>query len=84
MSVASPDPASDVVIVTPSDTVPLAIPCRAIRVAVAGNVAILTPDRLATGGPAVVLAFLAGETRAVRANKILATGTTATTIEALI
>lgn len=84
MAVASPDPASDVVVVTPSDTVPLAVPCRAIRAGSTGNIAILTPDRFATGAPAVTLAFLAGETRAVRAVKIMATNTTSTPIEALI
>lgn len=79
MSYGSADPAGDVVVVTPSDSADLATPCRAIRVAGAGNIQLTTAK-----GSVVVCAFLAGETRAIRATRIWNTNTTATTIEALI
>lgn len=81
MTIASEAPASDVVVVTPSDSADLTNPCRAIRVAGAGNVVITTPASPLTK---VTCAFLAGETRAIRATRIWNTNTTATTIEALI
>lgn len=79
MSYASADPAGDIIIVSPSDTIDLTSKARAIRVAVAGNVQITT-----AAGNVVVCAFLAGETRAIRASRIWNTNTTATTIEAYI
>ena len=79
MATTAVDPADDVIVVSPSDTINLAKPCRAIRVAGAGNVQIQT-----LAGNTVVCAFLAGETRALRATRIWNTNTTATTIEAMI
>lgn len=72
------DPAYGVFAVTPSDTLELAHPSRAIRVTVAGNVKITGADGVAT-----VCAFAAGETRPIRAHLIWATGTTATGIEGM-
>lgn len=73
------DPASDVIVVTKSDSALLALPCRAIRCAGAGNVQITAPN-----GHVVICAFTAGETRNIAATQIWSTNTTATTIEALI
>jgi hypothetical protein len=54
-------------------------PCRALRATVAGNIAVYTPR-----SPAVarVMAFAAGETRQGIFLRVLASGTTATGIEA--
>lgn len=76
---ASADPASDVLIVVPSDTVDLALPSRAIRAANAGNIQVTT-----AAGNTRVCAFLAGETRSIRASRIWNTNTTATGIEAYV
>lgn len=76
---ASADPAGDMIVgdsTIKSDTFNLTKPARAIRVAVAGNVTLIT-----TAGSTVTCAFLAGETRAICATRILSTGTTATGIE---
>lgn len=66
--------------VTPhaTDTQP-GFPCRQLRATVAGNIAVYTPK-----SPAVarVMAFLAGETRQGVFLRVLASGTTATGIEA--
>jgi hypothetical protein len=78
MSTDSTAPAQTVIVVTPSDSADLASPCRAIRVAGAGNVQITTAK-----GDKVVCAFLAGETRPLAATRIWSTNTTATTIEAM-
>jgi hypothetical protein len=83
MTIASADPASDVLTTGfQSDTVDLTKPSRAIRVAGAGNVQITTPEG-GNNNPRV-LAFLAGETRAVRATRIWSTNTTATGIEVYV
>lgn len=79
MSNASADPAGDIIVVTASDSADLANPCRAIRVTNAGNVQITT-----AAGNKVVCAFLAGETRAIRATRIWSMNTTASGIEAYI
>jgi hypothetical protein len=70
--------ASSVWIVAPSDSVDLAYTTRAIRVTVGGAVKINT-----LAGDTVVCAFLDGETRAIRATRIWATGTTATGLEGM-
>ncbi len=76
---ASADPAGDIIVVTTSDSADLASPCRAIRATAAGNIVLTT-----AAGNKVTCAFLAGETRAIRATRIWATNTTATGIEAYI
>ena len=72
------DPAFDVIVVTPSDTVDLPFLARFIRAGVAGDIKITT-----AAGNSPTLNFAAGETRAIRASRIWATGTTATDIEAM-
>lgn len=72
-------PVTHVYAVTPSDTVNLPQTVRAIRVAGAGNVVITT-----SLGQKATLAFTAGETRWIFATRIWSTGTTATTIEAMV
>ena len=71
--------AVDIVPVTPSDTVDLAQPARAIRAQGAGNIRILTfMDTIRT------TPIAAGETLPVFVRRVYADGTTATGIEALI
>lgn len=67
------EPANDMLIATPSDTVDLPKKCRAIRATNAGNIQVTTP-----AGSVVVCAFLAGETRPIAATRIWSTNTTAT------
>lgn len=69
-------PAWDVIPITPSDTVDLPLPIRAIRATGAGNVAIVTAS-----GNVRVCAFAALETRLIRATRINSTSTTATGLE---
>lgn len=71
-------PAWDVFPITPSDSVDLEHATRAIRVAGAGNVVVVT-----AAGTTRTCAFLAGETRAIRASRVKSTGTTATGIEGM-
>jgi hypothetical protein len=70
--------ANDAAVVTPSDSTDLAFVTRWIRANVAGTIKLTTKN-----GSTVTLNFAAGETRAIRASRIWATGTTATGIEAL-
>ena len=72
-------PATRVILVTPSDSVNLAYPARAIRATGAGNVAVVCYD-----ATVVVCAFAAGETRHIYATRINSTSTTATGLEAMI
>ena len=65
--------------VTPSDTVDLAYTSRGIYVGVTGNVALITEE----GNTVTFTAVPAGTTLAVKATRILATGTTATSLLAL-
>lgn len=71
--------ASDIVPVTPSDSVDLSLPARAIRASGGGTLRI-------TAGSGVIrnTNIVAGEILPVFAYRIHATGTTATGIEALI
>jgi len=71
-------PAKGVFVVTPNDTNDLAIATRYIRVTGAGNVNLIGVDGVTT-----VCAFTAGETRRIRATRILSTSTTATGIEGM-
>lgn len=66
-------PASRLAAVTPSDSVDLAVTSRAINVAAAGNVRVTT-----SGGDTVTVHIAAGIAFPVRAQRIWATGTTAT------
>ncbi|MCG8441816.1 MAG: hypothetical protein MI723_08405 [Caulobacterales bacterium] len=60
--------------ITPNDGVDLAVATRGLMVASAGDVALVT-----VGGDTVTLpGLLAGVQYAIRANRVLATGTTAT------
>jgi len=72
------DPANGVLVITPSNTAIIQESIRAIRVSVGGDVKITFPN-----GQVAVCAFNSGETRQIRAKIIWATGTTATTIEAM-
>lgn len=72
-------PASDGVAVTPSDTVNLATPCRALYIGASGNVALVT-----LGGTTLTfVGMVAGTVLPVRATRVQATNTTATSIVAL-
>ena len=73
------NPADTVILITPSNSVNLPEMVRAIRATAGGNIRMITAR-----GDDVTCAFGAGETRPIRANKIFATGTTATGIEGMI
>lgn len=73
VSRASAAPADDAYMITPNDSANLATPVRAIRVAVAGDVRILSAL-----GEDRTLTMLAGETLKCGALKVFSTGTTAT------
>ena len=75
-AVVGTEAAWDVIPITPSDTVDLPLPIRAIRATGAGNIAIVTPS-----GNVRTCAFAALETRQIRATRINSTNTTATGIE---
>ena len=72
-------PAEDVFPITPNDTIDLALATRAIRASGAGNVVVIT-----VAGNERTCAFTAGETRAIRATRVKATGTTATGLEGML
>jgi hypothetical protein len=72
-------PASDVFPITPDDDADLAVATRAIR-ADTGGVVVL----VAMAGPERTCRFTDGETRAIRATRIKATGTTATGLEGMV
>lgn len=71
-------PATRAAAVTPSDSTDLDVPCRAINVAAAGNVSVIT-----TGGDTVTVNVAAGIAFPLEARRIRSTGTTATDIVAL-
>jgi hypothetical protein len=71
-------PASYVFAITPDDDNDLAIHTRAIRANTAGDVVLVT-----AGGSEVTCKFAAGETRPIRAVRVLATDTTATGLEGM-
>ena len=71
-------PYQGVFLITASDATVFTNATRAIRAAGAGNVALRT-----VLGQTVTCAFLAGETRQICADKVLATGTTSTGIEGM-
>ena len=54
-------------------------PCRALKIGVGGNIAIIARDDSAP----VIVAVLAGETLAIQAKAVRTTGTTATGIVAI-
>ncbi len=70
--------ASGVFNITPSDAAELSDQTRAIRVTVGGSVRIKTPYN-----QTVTCDFTSGETRAIAATWVYATGTTATGIEGM-
>lgn len=72
-------PAADVFPITPNDGADLSNTTRAIRAAGAGNVVLIT-----LSGQQRTCAFAAGETRPIRATRVLATGTTATGLEGMV
>ena len=75
----SPVPAEYAVSVTPSDTVDLAQQSRALYIGTGGNLSVLVLD-----GSTVLFAGLnAGQILPVRIKRVLATGTTASSIVAL-
>ena len=69
------DPADRVWAITKNDSADLAQPTRAIRCAGAGTVTFI--NRF---GESCAAVFLAGETRALRAHRVMSTGTTATSM----
>lgn len=71
--------ATDVFPITPSDTTDMAKPARAIRANVAGTVRLIT-----YAGVTRDAVFAAGETRMIWARRVLATGTTAAGLEAMV
>ena len=70
--------ATGVFLITPSDSVDLAIATRAIRANAAGTVKITGADDGIT-----ICNFLAGETRPIRAKRVWAAGTSATGLEGM-
>lgn len=72
-------PAGSVFVITPHDTNVLPISTRAIRVTVAGVLVVQGVD-----GVDCACNFLAGETRAIRANIIKSTGSSAGLIAGVI
>jgi len=72
-------PASDVFPITPDDDTDLAVATRAIRADTGGDVVLV-----AMAGPERTCRFADGETRAIRATRIKATGTTATGLEGMV
>ena len=72
-------PASDVFPITPDDDADLAVATRAIRAETGGDVVLI-----AMAGPERTCKFGDGETRAIRATRIKATGTTATGLEGMV
>ena len=72
-------PASDVFPITPDDNTDLGMATRAIRAAGAGDVVLVT-----VAGNERTCRFADGETRAIRATRVKATGTTATTLEGMV
>ena len=72
-------PASDVFPITPDDDQDLAVTTRAIRADTGGDVVLV-----AMAGPERTCRFADGETRAIRATRIKATGTTATGLEGMV
>ena len=73
-------PAEKAVAVTTSDTLPLAIPARALYVGVAGNVAVIPIGQTTS---ITFVGVQAGTILPISARLVLATGTTATNIVAL-
>lgn len=71
-------PATQIEIVTPSDTVDLARPSRGIRVVTGGVMKVTLSD-----GTTPTLAFSNGETRPICVTRIWATGITCATIESM-
>lgn len=78
-SSALDSPASDVFPITPDDDTDLAVATRAIRADTGGDVVLI-----AMAGPERTCKFANGETRAIRATRIKATGTTATGLEGMV
>ena len=72
-------PASDVFPITPNDVTDLAVTTRAIRANTGGDVMLVTLE-----GNERACKFADGETRAIRATRIKATGTTATGLEGMV
>lgn len=66
-------------VVTPNDSTDIAHAVRAIRVATAGDLAVMWRD----GTTLTILAVQVGEILPIRVRRVLATGTTATGIVAL-
>jgi hypothetical protein len=80
MSRTLSSPAAGLYSVTPSDTTVLTPLPRALYIGAAGNIAIVAEDNTAA---VVFVAVSAGQTLAVRAKKVMSTGTTATNIVAM-
>lgn len=76
---SSPDPADWAEAVTPSDSVSLSKPCRALYVGGAGNLALLMGD----GTTVTFVGATAGSILPVRCLRVNSTSTTATNIVAL-
>ncbi len=70
-------PASYAVAITPSNSVDLTVPCRAIYVGGAGNI---TVDMLNSGTNLAFNGAVAGSTIAIRVKRVYSTGTSATSL----
>lgn len=73
-------PANHGFAVTPSDVTPLAETCRALYIGVAGNIAVT----MNSGASLSFIGIGAGTVLPVRVSAVLATGTTASNIVALV
>jgi hypothetical protein len=72
-------PATDVFPITPNDNTDLAVATRAIRADSGGDVVLVTLE-----GIERTAKFADGETRAIRATRVKATGTTAAGLEGMV
>lgn len=80
MSRDASSPAVGLYAVTPSDTTVLSPLPRALYIGASGNIAIVAEE---TPASVVFVAVSAGQTLAVRAKKVMSTGTTASSIVAM-
>lgn len=72
-------PASDVFPIVPNDGTDLAVATRAIRATIGGDVVLVSMS-----GNQRTCKFADGETRAIRATRVKAMGTTATGLEGMV
>jgi len=76
----SAGPADDAFAITPSDTVNFAVPTRAIYSGAGGNITVVTPS----GSAVLFVGVPAGVILPIRATRVNATGTAATSLVGLL